>query len=160
MTDTTDDQTIGAASAIDDLCRAAAELIGSTGGPLKSVRVRAGDLSVEVEWPDAGDASAAAGPPNGTGRVAAPETGAADAAGSFVVTAPLVGTFYRAPNPGAKPFVEVGDSVAEGQQVAIVEAMKLLNAVTAEQAGRVTEVLVNDAAPVEYGEPLIVLESA
>ncbi|WP_157406730.1 acetyl-CoA carboxylase biotin carboxyl carrier protein, partial [Actinomadura rubrobrunea] len=80
--------------------------------------------------------------------------------GTFRVESPLVGTFYRAPSPGARPFVEVGDEVEEGQQVAIVEAMKLMNAVTVDRPGRVVEVLVSDAEPVEYGQPLFVLAAA
>ncbi|GAA1774951.1 acetyl-CoA carboxylase biotin carboxyl carrier protein [Actinomadura chokoriensis] len=153
-----------AASTLDDLCRRAAELIGATAGPLKSVRVRAGELSVEVEWPDpaaapaapAGPAPAPAAPALPAGEPAAGDAGPADD-GSFSVEAPLVGTFYRASAPGARPFVEVGDEVEEGRQVAIVEAMKLMNAVTAERAGRVVEVLVPDGRPVEYGQPLFVL---
>ncbi|MEV4257296.1 biotin/lipoyl-containing protein, partial [Spirillospora sp. NPDC049652] len=72
-----------------------------------------------------------------------------------VVTAPLVGTFYRSPEPGAPPFVEVGGVVEEGDQVAIVEAMKLMNPVTAPCAGRVTGFDAADAEPVEYGQALI-----
>ncbi|MFA1548279.1 acetyl-CoA carboxylase biotin carboxyl carrier protein [Actinomadura chokoriensis] len=156
----TEDPTGGAASTLDDLCRRAAELIGATAGPLKSVRVRAGELSVEVEWPDA--AAPPSGPPPSAAAASAPAllpagepAGAED--GSFHVEAPLVGTFYRASSPGARPFVEVGDEVEEGRQVAIVEAMKLMNAVTAERSGRVVEVLVPDGRPVEYGQPLFVL---
>jgi acetyl-CoA carboxylase biotin carboxyl carrier protein len=74
------------------------------------------------------------------------------------VTAPLVGTFYRAGEPGARPFVEVGDVIQAGQQIAIVEAMKLMNAVESDQAGRVAEILVADAESVEYAQPLILLE--
>lgn len=156
-----EDPTGGAASTLDDLCRRAAELIGATAGPLKSVRVRAGELSVEVEWPDSAAAVPAAPVPAAPAPPAAGEPAAADGGsaddGSFHVEAPLVGTFYRASAPGARPFVEVGDEVEEGRQVAIVEAMKLMNAVTAERAGRVVEVLVPDGRPVEYGQPLFVL---
>jgi acetyl-CoA carboxylase biotin carboxyl carrier protein len=166
-----DDQITGAASTLDDLCRRAAELIRATAGPLKSVRVQAGDMSIEVEWPDTavgtrnGSPNAGAnGLANGVqefGTVAmaagpAPSAPAQDD-GSFELTAPLVGTFYRGPSPGSRPFVEVGDEVEQGQQVAIVEAMKLMNAVTAEQRGRVVKVLADDAIPVEYGQPLFLL---
>jgi acetyl-CoA carboxylase biotin carboxyl carrier protein len=151
-----DDQTI-----LDDLCRRAAELIGTTRGPLKSVRVKVGDMSVEVEWPDVGagiDKLNGVNGVNGVGVAEGPVPAApAQDDGAFAVNAPLVGTFYRAPAPGARPFVEVDDEVEEGQQVAIVEAMKLMNAVTAERAGRVIEVLADDATPVEYGQPLFVL---
>ncbi|MBM0277884.1 acetyl-CoA carboxylase biotin carboxyl carrier protein, partial [Micromonospora tarensis] len=68
--------------------------------------------------------------------------------------------FYRAPEPGAPPFVAVGDLVRPGQPIAIVEAMKLMNEVTAERAGRVVAVLVEDGQPVEYDQPLVELDPA
>jgi biotin carboxyl carrier protein len=71
------------------------------------------------------------------------------------VTAPLVGTFYRAPNPGAEPFVAVGQRVEPGQVVGIVEAMKVMNEITSDVAGRVVRILVEDGQPVEFGQPLI-----
>ena len=74
-----------------------------------------------------------------------------------VITAPMVGTFYRAPNPGAAPFVEVGQSVAKGDALCIIEAMKLLNEIEAEKAGIIKEILVENGAPVEYGQPLFVI---
>ena len=74
------------------------------------------------------------------------------------VTAPMVGTAYLAPAPGARPFIEVGSTVQEGQTILIIEAMKTMNQIPAPRSGKVTEILVADAAPVEYGEPLIVIE--
>ncbi|MCV3738309.1 acetyl-CoA carboxylase biotin carboxyl carrier protein [Rhizobium sp. TRM96647] len=74
------------------------------------------------------------------------------------VTAPMVGTAYLAPAPGARPFIEVGSNVQEGQTILIIEAMKTMNQIPAPRSGKVTEILVADAAPVEYGEPLIVIE--
>lgn len=74
------------------------------------------------------------------------------------VTSPMVGTAYRAPEPGAQPFIEVGASVDAGQTVLIVEAMKTMNPIPAPKAGTVTAILVDDAQPVEYGEPLLVIE--
>ena len=74
------------------------------------------------------------------------------------VTAPMVGTAYLSPAPGARPFVEVGASVKEGQTILIIEAMKTMNQIPAPRSGKVTEILVEDASPVEYGEPLIVIE--
>jgi acetyl-CoA carboxylase biotin carboxyl carrier protein len=76
------------------------------------------------------------------------------------VLAPLVGTYYAAPQPGATPFVEVGDRVEIGQTVAIVEAMKLMNHVVAERSGWVVEVVVADGEPVEFGQPLMRLADA
>ncbi|PDT80614.1 acetyl-CoA carboxylase biotin carboxyl carrier protein [Sinorhizobium sp. BJ1] len=74
------------------------------------------------------------------------------------VTAPMVGTAYLSPAPGARPFIEVGATVKEGQTILIIEAMKTMNQIPAPRSGKVTEILVQDAAPVEYGEPLIVIE--
>ncbi|WP_344838528.1 acetyl-CoA carboxylase biotin carboxyl carrier protein [Nonomuraea dietziae] len=71
------------------------------------------------------------------------------------VTAPLVGTFYHAPEPGAAPYVRVGDRVRAGQTVGVVEAMKLMNQVVAEQEGEVVEVVAGNAEPVEYGQALV-----
>lgn len=73
------------------------------------------------------------------------------------VTSPMVGTAYRAPEPGAPPFVEVGTAVREGQTLLIVEAMKTMNPIPAPRAGTVTTVFVEDGQPVEYGEPLFVI---
>lgn len=74
-----------------------------------------------------------------------------------VVKAPMVGTFYRAPNPGAAPFVDVGQSVKEGDPLCIIEAMKLLNEIEADKAGVIKEILVENGEPVEYGQPLFII---
>lgn len=74
------------------------------------------------------------------------------------LTSPMVGTAYRAPEPGAKSFVEVGDSVREGQTVLIVEAMKHMNQIAAPRTGKVTAIFVESGQPVEYGEPLLIIE--
>ena len=141
------------------LRRHAAALLGEAPGPLRRIRVQVGDASVEVEWPrEAAAAPAAAPGPAGNGTTPATGDGSAGtAAGAHLVRAPMVGTFYRAPAPGAKPFVEVGETVEAGQQVAVVEAMKLMNAIVADCAGTVAEVLVDDATPVEYDQPLIAI---
>ncbi|MBN8915538.1 MAG: acetyl-CoA carboxylase biotin carboxyl carrier protein [Rhizobiales bacterium] len=75
-----------------------------------------------------------------------------------VVASPMVGTAYLAAEPGAPPFIEVGASVREGQTVLIVEAMKTMNAIPAPRSGTVTRILVGNAQPVEYGEPLLIIE--
>jgi acetyl-CoA carboxylase biotin carboxyl carrier protein len=75
-----------------------------------------------------------------------------------MVTSPMVGTFYRASSPDAAPFVEPGDSVRKGQTLCIIEAMKMMNEIEAEIAGRVVQLLCENAQPVEYGQPLLVLE--
>lgn len=74
-----------------------------------------------------------------------------------IVKSPMVGTFYRAASPGAKPFVEVGDTVKKGQAICIIEAMKLMNEIESDADGVVKAVLVENGQPVEYGEPLIVI---
>ena len=101
----------------------------------------------------AAPAAAAAAP-------AAPAAAAAPAARdlSNAVTAPMVGTVYLSPAPGARAFVEVGQMVKEGQTLLIIEAMKTMNQIPAPRSGKVTEIIVNDAQPVEYGEPLVVIE--
>lgn len=82
----------------------------------------------------------------------------AAASDTTVVTAPMVGTFYRAPAPDADPYVKVGDVVEVGQPLCIIEAMKLMNEIEAEVSGRIKEILVENAQPVEYGQPLFVIE--
>jgi len=74
-----------------------------------------------------------------------------------VVKSPMVGTFYRSATPGAKPFVEIGDTVAEGQTLCIVEAMKLMNEIEADKAGVVKSILTENGQPVEFGQPLFVI---
>jgi acetyl-CoA carboxylase biotin carboxyl carrier protein len=74
------------------------------------------------------------------------------------ITAPMVGTFYRSPNPDAPPFVEEGDEIQPGQTVCIIEAMKLFNEIQAEVRGRVARVLTEDGTPVEYGQPLFLID--
>ncbi|MFB6249841.1 MAG: acetyl-CoA carboxylase biotin carboxyl carrier protein, partial [Salinibacter sp.] len=80
------------------------------------------------------------------------------AAEEHVVKAPIVGTFYRAPSPDDDPFVEVGDSVGEGDVLCIIEAMKLMNEIECETSGTVQEILVEDAEPVEFDQPLFVVD--
>ncbi|MEK8019524.1 MAG: acetyl-CoA carboxylase biotin carboxyl carrier protein [Candidatus Parabeggiatoa sp.] len=75
-----------------------------------------------------------------------------------IVSSPMVGTYYRSPSPTSKPFVEEGQMVSEGDTLCIIEAMKILNQITADKAGIITKILVDNAAPVEYGEPLFVIE--
>jgi acetyl-CoA carboxylase biotin carboxyl carrier protein len=81
-----------------------------------------------------------------------------DAQRLFTVTAPLVGTFYRAPSPDAQPFAEEGDRVSKGQVLCIIEAMKLMNEIESDIDGVVVKILVENANPVEYGEPLFLIE--
>jgi acetyl-CoA carboxylase biotin carboxyl carrier protein len=87
---------------------------------------------------------------------AAPEAPAEPA--GHVVTSPMVGTFYRASSPGGKPLVEVGSSVKEGEPVCIIEAMKIMNEIEATHGGTITKVLCENGQPVEFGQPLFVIE--
>lgn len=75
-----------------------------------------------------------------------------------IVESPMVGTFYRSPSPGAKPFVEVGQTVSKGDTLCIIEAMKIMNQIVAETSGTVRAIVVEEGQPVEYGEPLIVID--
>ena len=83
---------------------------------------------------------------------------AAAAVSGHQVKSPMVGSFYRAASPGAKPFVEVGDTVKEGETLCIIEAMKILNEIEADKSGVVTRILADNGQAVEYGQPLFVIE--
>ena len=98
------------------------------------------------------DRTADSGAPDGK------ETAQKEAEGGKIVKSPLVGTFYAAPTEDAKPFVKVGDSVKEGQVLAIVEAMKLMNDIESDFTGTVAEILVQNGDAVEYGQPLFVIK--
>ncbi len=87
---------------------------------------------------------------------AASPAAARDIAGA--INAPMVGTAYLQPQPDAAPFIKVGDSVREGQTLLIIEAMKVMNQIPSPRSGRVAQILIADGAPVEYGQPLVVLE--
>ena len=89
---------------------------------------------------------------------AAAETPARPRANEHVVTAPMVGTFYSAPTPGSKSFVEIGDEVKVGQTLCIIEAMKMMNQIESDKAGRVTSIMARNGDPVEFGQPLFVVE--
>jgi acetyl-CoA carboxylase biotin carboxyl carrier protein len=88
---------------------------------------------------------------------AAPPAAPAQPTG-HTLKSPMVGTFYRAPSPGAPPFVEVGQSVSKGQTLCIIEAMKLLNEIESDASGTVKAILVENGQPVEYGQPLFLIE--
>ena len=91
---------------------------------------------------------------NGTDHDAAPNGAASEGA----VTSPIVGVAYLAPQPGTAPFVRVGDEVSEGQTLLIIEAMKVMNQIRAPRGGRLARIFIEDAAPVEYGAPLMLIE--
>jgi acetyl-CoA carboxylase biotin carboxyl carrier protein len=145
-----------------DVVREMAKLLEETG--LSEIEVERGGVRVRVarERPGAAGAATPAAPavvsvvpvapanPNGGAEQPAPKRGT-------LVTSPMVGTVYLAPQPGAPPFVNVGSEVTDGT-VCIIEAMKTMNPVAAPVAGRIVEILVRDGQPVEFGEPLMRIE--
>jgi len=88
----------------------------------------------------------------------APAAPAEEKISGHVLKSPMVGTFYRSASPGSAPFVEVGQSVSVGQTLCIIEAMKILNQIEADKSGKIKQILVENAHPVEYGQPLFVIE--
>ena len=108
-------------------------------------------MQTAVAAPVAVAAPAAAASPAETPVVAAAPAG-------HTVKSPMVGTFYRSSSPGAKAFVEVGDTIKQGDTICIVEAMKILNEIEADKTGTVTQILVDNGQAVEYGQPLFVIE--
>jgi acetyl-CoA carboxylase biotin carboxyl carrier protein len=154
------------AEALDEVRRSAQQLLSDVGNQPRLLRIRAGDIVVELEWtghPDGPPALALGGPPAPARPAPAPAALAASAAecgatdSPLEICAPTVGTFYRAPRPEAAPFVSEGDEVRRGQQIGIVEAMKLMIPIESEHDGVVATIHIADNTPVEYGEPLITL---
>lgn len=101
--------------------------------------------------------------PAAVASVAVPKTGAAPSKADLsnhpgLVSSPMVGTAYVSPSPGAAAFVKVGDMVTEGQTLLIIEAMKTMNQIPAPRAGRITQIMISDGQPVEFGEPMMVIE--
>jgi acetyl-CoA carboxylase biotin carboxyl carrier protein len=108
-----------------------------------------------------------AAPPAAAPQIEGPAKAAAPAAESaaakpkpneHVITAPMVGTFYASPSPGAKAFIEIGDEIKVGQVLCIIEAMKMMNQIEADKAGKVTSIMARNGDPVEFGQPLFVVE--
>ena len=122
-------------------------------GKVRIVKAGAAPVVMMQAAPQAAPVAAPAAPVAEAAPAAAPavETG-------HIVTSPMVGTFYRASSPGAKSFAEVGDVVKEGQAVCIIEAMKIMNEIEADKDGTITKILVENGQPVEYGQPLFVIE--
>jgi acetyl-CoA carboxylase biotin carboxyl carrier protein len=142
---------------LGDLSDHARRLAADLAGPLHRVIVRFGDASIEVQWqprPAPAAATADLAPPP-AGGPAAPMAEPADEGDGILMSSPMVGTFYRAPSPDAAPFVEIGDTVAQGQTVAMIEAMKLFNPITAEHPGIVAAVLAENGQAVEFGQALL-----
>lgn len=133
------------------------DLLARLDRPPRNVRIQTGLVTVDIEWADtAGTPGAGRADSAGNGR-APSEKSDEELAGEFL-TSPGVGVFYRAREPGADPFVSVGSVVRPGQQIGIIEVMKLMIPVEADRGGRITGVLKADREPVEYGEPLFALD--
>ncbi len=142
----------------EEVVRALARLLDETG--LTEIEIERAGLRVRVARQSAPVASAAAP------VFVAPASAALDmsegagdpAKHPGVVTSPMVGTAYRAPEPGAKPFVDLGSVVKAGETLLIIEAMKTMNQIPAPHAGTVVQILIEDGQPVEFGEPLMIIE--
>ncbi|WP_230483714.1 acetyl-CoA carboxylase biotin carboxyl carrier protein [Sphingomonas sp. Leaf21] len=146
-----------------DLVRQLAELLDATA--LTEIEVEHGDRKIRVARKAApaapmayAPAAAAPAPAAAAPVAAAPAEAAAPAVSANAVKSPMVGTVYLSAEPGAKPFAAVGQKVAAGDTLLIVEAMKVMNPITATAAGTVTAVLVENGQPVEFDQPLVVVE--
>jgi acetyl-CoA carboxylase biotin carboxyl carrier protein len=137
-----------------------------TEGEEKVKIVKGGEATVTPIGPAAAPAAATAGAPAPVAPAAAAAAAAAVAAAApeeptpsgHVLKAPMVGTFYRSASPESKPFVEVGQNVKAGETVCIIEAMKLMNEIEADATGMIKAILVENGQPVEYGQPLFIIE--
>jgi acetyl-CoA carboxylase biotin carboxyl carrier protein len=140
-----------------DAIRRLAALLEELG--LSEIEYAKGDERLRVARAMAGTAvTVSAGPVAAAMPAAVPGAGSAAAEHPGAIKSPMVGTVYLAPEPGAPAFIKAGDTVAEGQTLVLIEAMKTYNPVRAPRAGKVTRILVSDGMPVEYGEPLLILE--
>ncbi len=146
-----------------DAVRQLAEVLNDTG--LSEIEYEAGGLRIRVARQVAGMIAAGPAPvympaqaPAGGGEAAAAAKASDPANHPGTVKSPMVGVCYLSPEPGATNFIKVGDSVAEGQTIALIEAMKTFNPVKATRAGKVIRIIVDTGSPVEYGEPLVIIE--
>ncbi len=139
------------------------ELLEESG--IAEIEIKEGEEAVRISRMPTGNAVvhampqiAAAVPAEAAPAAAASVEAAKPRPNEHVVTAPMVGTFYAAPTPGAKPFVDIGDEIKVGQVLCIIEAMKMMNQIEADRPGRVTSIMARNGDPVEYGQPLFVIE--
>jgi acetyl-CoA carboxylase biotin carboxyl carrier protein len=140
------------------------ELLEESG--ISEIEISEGEESVRISrYPKPGTVASMAAPPMAMAPPA-PAAAAAPAAAVLApppvrgqqVTAPMVGTYYSGPSPGAKPFVDIGTEVKPGDTLCVIEAMKMMNQIESEFAGRVVSVLAENGSPVEFGQPLFVIE--
>jgi acetyl-CoA carboxylase biotin carboxyl carrier protein len=138
------------------------ELLEESG--ISEIEISEGEESVRISrYPQPGtvtvaSAPVAAAPPPAPTAAEAAQPPPPPASRGQQITAPMVGTFYSGPAPGAKPFVEIGSEVKPGDTLCVIEAMKMMNQIESEFAGRVVSVLVENGSPVEFGQPLFVIE--
>jgi acetyl-CoA carboxylase biotin carboxyl carrier protein len=132
----------------------------ATAHDLAELEVESGGLRVRVvrRHAPAAVAPLAVATPTALPQADVVERAAEAAAGTVTIEAPMVGTFYRATNPETAPFVSEGDTIKEGQTLCIIEAMKLMNEIESKLSGRVVKILVENAQPVEFGQPLFLVE--
>jgi len=140
-----------------EIIRELAKLLDETG--LTEIEFERGGVRVRVAR-QAQPVVAAVAPPRAAAGAPAASDDSADDVSKHpgVVPSPMVGTAYLGPEPGARPYVEVGSQVRAGQTLLIVEAMKTMNQIPSPRAGRIVQILVEDAQPVEFGEPLMIIE--
>jgi acetyl-CoA carboxylase biotin carboxyl carrier protein len=143
------------------LVRELAELLSAN--DLNEIEVEDGDRKIKVRRDPApviaaSSAPVAVAPAPAAAAPAAPAAAPAEEVTGEVVKSPMVGTAFLSPEPGAKPFVSVGDSVKSGDTLLIVEAMKVMNPITAPKAGTIKKINVSDGQPVEFDQPLVVLD--
>lgn len=124
----------------------------------ESVRISRATQGTVVASPVAAPVAAAPSPAPAAATPASPAAEAPEEPSGHLVRAPMVGTFYRAPSPTAKAFVEEGQTVKAGDTLCIIEAMKLLNQIEADKAGTIKSIMVENGQPVEYNQPLFVIE--
>jgi acetyl-CoA carboxylase biotin carboxyl carrier protein len=137
-----------------ELVRALAALLAETG--LTEIEYSVGERRIRVVRGVSAGAAVTVSLPTAPAPSAAEAAAPSEIAGA--IKSPMVGTIYLAPQPDVAPFIKLGDQVREGQTLLIIEAMKVMNQIPSPRAGRVAQILVADGAPVEYGQPLVVLE--
>jgi acetyl-CoA carboxylase biotin carboxyl carrier protein len=138
-----------------ELIKQLADILNQTG--LGEIEFAEGERRIRVARPAVTQVAAAVAPMAPAAAAGAAAQADPNAPPANAITAPMVGTVYVAAEPGAAPFVRVGDQVKEGQTLLIIEAMKVMNQIRSPRAGTVTQIMVRDGAPVEYGEPLLVV---
>ncbi|MDD5268837.1 MAG: acetyl-CoA carboxylase biotin carboxyl carrier protein [Methylococcales bacterium] len=135
------------------------EIIEESG--IAEIEIKEGEEAIRISRYSAAPAAVSYAPAPGTALPTPPEAtvvATEEKAAGHIVKSPMVGTFYRSASPGTNVFVEVGQVVSVGDTLCIIEAMKILNQIEADKSGIVTQILVENAEPVEYGQPLFIIE--